>query len=65
MLGFNVAPIHGAQAQAVSQSWRTLLLNHVDAIASIDMCVVPTVTFERLFTFLFWVIAVGSCCGSR
>ena len=35
-----------------SQSWKTFLRNHVDAIASIDMCVVPTLTFERLFAFL-------------
>jgi hypothetical protein len=27
-------------------------LNHANAIASIDMCVVPTVRFERLFAFL-------------
>ena len=35
-----------------SQSWRTLLRNHVDAIAAVDLCVVPTLTFERLFAFL-------------
>jgi transposase InsO family protein len=35
-----------------SQSWKTFLLNHADAIAAIDMCVVPTVRFERLFAFL-------------
>ena len=35
-----------------SQSWKTFLRSHADAIASIDMCVVPTVTFERLFVFL-------------
>src|SRR5262249_61457884 len=26
--------------------------NHAEAIAAIDMCVVPTLTFERLFAFL-------------
>jgi hypothetical protein len=26
--------------------------NHADAIAAIDLCVVPTLTFERLFAFL-------------
>jgi hypothetical protein len=31
-----------------SQSWRTFLRNHADAIAAIDLCVVPTLTFERL-----------------
>jgi transposase InsO family protein len=35
-----------------SQSWRTFLRNHAEAIAAIDMCVVPTATFERLFAFL-------------
>ena len=35
-----------------SQTWRTFLLNHADAIAAIDLCVVPTLTFERLFAFL-------------
>jgi hypothetical protein len=34
------------------QSWRTFLRNHADAIAAIDMCVVPTVTFDRLFALL-------------
>jgi hypothetical protein len=28
------------------------LRNHADTIAAIDMCVVSTVTFERLFAFL-------------
>src|SRR5207253_4118454 len=35
-----------------SQGWRTFLCNHADAIAAIDLCVVPTLTFERLFAFL-------------
>ena len=35
-----------------SQSWKTFLRNHGEAIAAIDMCVVPTVTFELLFAFL-------------
>lgn len=35
-----------------SQTWRTFLRNHADAIAAIDLCVVPTVTFECLFVFL-------------
>ena len=34
-----------------SQTWRTFLRNHANAIAAIDLCVVPTVTFERLFAF--------------
>ena len=35
-----------------SQNWRTFLRNHADAIAAIDLCVVPTLTFECLFAFL-------------
>jgi transposase InsO family protein len=35
-----------------SQTWRTFLRNHAEAIAAIDLCVVPTLTFERLFAFL-------------
>jgi hypothetical protein len=31
-----------------SQTWRTFLRNHAEAIAAIDLCVVPTLTFERL-----------------
>lgn len=35
-----------------SQSWRTFLRNNADAIVAIDLCVVPTLTFECLFAFL-------------
>ena len=35
-----------------SQNWKTFLRNHAEAIAAIDMCAVPTLTFERLFAFL-------------
>src|ERR1035441_9986181 len=35
-----------------SQTWKTFLRNHAEAIAAIDMCVVPTVTFDLLFAFL-------------
>jgi hypothetical protein len=35
-----------------SQSWKTFLRNHAEAIAAIDMCMVPTLSFERLFAFL-------------
>src|SRR6266699_3811488 len=37
---------------APSQTWRTFLRNHAETIAAIDLCVVPTVTFECLFAFL-------------
>jgi transposase InsO family protein len=35
-----------------SQTWRSFLRNHADAIAAIDLCVVPTLTFDCLFAFL-------------
>jgi len=35
-----------------SQTWRTFLCNHAHAIAAIDLCVVPTLTFDCLFAFL-------------
>jgi transposase InsO family protein len=57
MLGFDVAQSTVSKYMVVrlnppSQSWKTFLRNHADAIAAIDMCVVPTVTFELLFAFL-------------
>jgi hypothetical protein len=55
MLGFEVAQStvskYMVQGGSLSQSWRTFLRNHA-AIAAIDLCVVPTLTFERLFAFL-------------
>jgi hypothetical protein len=57
MLGFEVAQstvskyiVRGRTPP--SQSWETFLRNHANAIAAIDLCVVTTVTFERLFAFL-------------
>ena len=35
-----------------SQGWKTFLRNHAEAIAAVDMCMVPTLSFERLFAFL-------------
>jgi transposase InsO family protein len=35
-----------------SQTWWTFLRNHAHAIAAIDLCVIPTLTFECLFAFL-------------
>ena len=35
-----------------SQTWRTLLVNHVDQIAAADFFVVPTVTYRLLFVFV-------------
>jgi hypothetical protein len=55
MLGFEVAQPtvskYMVQAGPPSQSWKTLLRNHAQAIAAIDLCVVPILTFERLLAF--------------
>jgi hypothetical protein len=34
------------------QTWKTFLRNHMEEIASIDLFVVATITFEQLFAFL-------------
>jgi hypothetical protein len=34
------------------QTWKTFLHNHMEGIASIDLFVVPTITFQQLFAFL-------------
>jgi transposase InsO family protein len=57
MLGFEVAQSTVSKYMArsskpPSQTWRTFLQNHAEAIAAIDMCVVPTLTFDLLFAFL-------------
>jgi transposase InsO family protein len=57
MLGFEVAQSTVSKymtrpLEPPSQSWKTFLQSHAEAIAAIDLCVVPTLTFERLFVFL-------------
>ena len=57
MLGFEVAQSTVSKyiarpSKPPSQSWKTFLKNHAEAIAAIDMCVVPTLTFDLLFAFL-------------
>ena len=57
MLGFEVAQSTVSKYlvrsnRPPSQTWKTFLRNHADAIAAIDMVVVPTVSFDRLFAFL-------------
>src|SRR6476620_9771599 len=57
MLGFEVAQSTVSKYMArpskpPSQTWKTFLQNHAEAIAAIDMCIVPTLTFDRLFAFL-------------
>ena len=57
MLGFEVAQstvskymVRGGTPP--SQAWKTFLQNNAEAIAAIDMCVVPTLIFDRVFAFL-------------
>ena len=57
MLGFKVAQSTVAKYMVrrrnpPSQTWKTFLRNHAEAIVAIDMCVVPTLTFDLLFAFL-------------
>jgi hypothetical protein len=57
MLGFDVAQSTVSKYMVrsgtpPSQNWKTFLQNHAEAIAAIDICAVPTLTFERLFAFL-------------
>ena len=40
------------QGGSPSQGWNTFFRNHAPAIAAVDLFVVPTLTFERLFAFL-------------
>ena len=70
MLGFDVAQSTVSKymprrRSPPSQSWKTFLRNHAHAIAAIDMCVVPTLTFERLFAFLVLGHGRRHCCGLR
>jgi hypothetical protein len=57
MLGFEVAQSTVSKymvrpSKPPSQTWKTFLQNHAEGIAAIDMCIVPTVTFDLLFVFL-------------
>ena len=57
MLGFEVAQSTVSKYMVrvrnpPSQTWKTFLRNHGEAIAAIDMCVVPTWTFDLLLAFL-------------
>src|SRR6266480_1348910 len=56
MLGFEVAQStvskYMVRGRSPSQGWKTFFRNHAQAIAAIDLFVVPTVTFERLFAFV-------------
>jgi hypothetical protein len=56
LLGFEVAQStvskYMVKGGSPSQSWKTFLRNHAQAIAAIDLCLVPTLSFDLLFAFL-------------
>ena len=57
MLGFEVAQSTVSKYMCrcgypPSQSWKTFLRNHADAIAAVDLCVVRTLAFDLLFVFV-------------
>jgi transposase InsO family protein len=47
-----VAKYMGKHRKPPSQSWRTFLKNHVEALASVDFFTVPTATFQVLYVFV-------------
>jgi len=47
-----VAKYMGKRRRPPSQGWKTFLRNHADGIASMDLFVVPTISFRRLYGFL-------------
>jgi hypothetical protein len=56
-LGINVgqttvAKYMGKGRRPPSQGWKTFLSNHADGIASMDLFVVPTISFRLLYGFL-------------
>ena len=55
-LGFDVAQstvsTTAPRRDRPMQTWKTFLRNHAEGIASIDLFVVPTISFEQLYAFL-------------
>src|SRR4051794_23987526 len=49
---FSTAKYMARHRRPPSQGWRTFLLNHADGIASIDLFVVPTISFKLLYGLL-------------
>ena len=48
----SVAKYMARRRRPPSQGWRTFLLNHADGMASIDLFVVPTISFRSLYGLL-------------
>ena len=50
--GGNSFEVHDPAPWTAIAELAAFLRNYADAIAAIDLCVIPTLTFERLFAFL-------------
>jgi transposase InsO family protein len=48
----SVAKYMARRRRPPSEGWKTFLRNHADGIASIDLFVVPTISFRLLYAFL-------------
>jgi hypothetical protein len=48
----SVAKYMARRRRSPSQGWKTFLHNHADGIASIDLFVVPTISFQLLYALL-------------
>jgi hypothetical protein len=48
----SVAKYMARRRRPPSQGWKTFLRDHADGIASIDLFVVPTISFRLLYAFL-------------
>jgi len=46
-----------------SQGWKAFLRNHADGIASMDLFVVPTISFSPLYGFLILQHSRRALCG--
>src|SRR4051794_28198737 len=60
----SVAKYMARHRRPPSQGWRTFLLNHADGIASIDLFVVPTISFRLLYGCSSCDTIEGASCGS-
>ena len=58
-----VAKYMSKRRRPPSQGWKTFLRNHAQAVASIDMFVVPTISFRLLLDFSSCDTHAASFCG--
>src|SRR6476661_8027267 len=59
----SVAKYMARRRRPPSQGWKTFLRNHADGIASMDLFVVPTISFRLLYGFLVLGIPAVRFCG--